>query len=272
KIITPLKDRIGSEIRTHYPATRGDGLAITAQEAWLARDGGLELRLPQYVREVVEEIAFQARADKKIDRRSGVSQRLPITSLENVVSNAERRALLAGERLAVPRVTDVYAALPAMTGKFELEYEGEMKGAETVARDLVRAAVANVFAGFVDGVEGFDTRAVVEWFDSGGSLQAGDLTPSSELIRQARRVKGLIDLATRVAGDQGREKDAADPLTASAVDFVLEGLYATKRISRSEERGYHGSQPAVPRRPARGPAEPMFDESLPAQGKKKYYN
>ena len=268
KIITPLKDRIGSEIRTHYPATRADGVAITAQEAWLERDGGLEVRVPAYVREVVEEVAFQARADKKVDRRSGVSQRLPITSLENVVSNAERRALGAGERLAVPRVTDVYAALPAMTGKFELEYEGEMKGAETVARELVRAAVANVFAGFS---EGLDTRLVVEWFDGGGTLQLGDATPGAEVLRQARKVKGLLELASRISGEP--ERDAPAPLTASAVDFVLEGLYATKRIARSEERGYHATE-TVSRRPAR-PAENVFDEGFPAPaqgGKKKYYN
>jgi magnesium chelatase subunit I len=268
KIITPLKDRIGSEIRTHYPETRADGVAITAQEAWLARGGGLEALVPQYVREVVEEVAFQARGDKKIDRRSGVSQRLPITTLENVLSNAERRALSANEPLVVPRITDVYTALPAMTGKFELEYEGEMKGAEAVARELVRSAVANVFAACSDG---FDTRTVVDWFDGGGALQLGDQTPGTEVLRQAKKVKGLVELAACVAGESGREMPG--PVAASAVDFVLEGLYALKRIARSEERGYHATE-TTPRRPAR-PAENAFDERFPAPaqgGKKKYYN
>src|SRR3990167_5333767 len=123
KIITPLKDRIGSEIRTHYPVTRHDAMAITRQEAWTERLGTRAVDIPDYVREVVEEVAFQARADRKIDKRSGVSQRLPITTLELVVSNAERRALANGETLVVPRVTDIYAALPSITGKFELEYE-----------------------------------------------------------------------------------------------------------------------------------------------------
>ncbi len=120
KIITPLKDRIGSEIRTHYPATRHEAMAITAQEAWVARTGthAVAIEVPDFVREIVEEVAFQARLDSKVDKRSGVSQRLPISLLENVVSNAERRALLANEPVAVPRVTDVYAALPAITGKF----------------------------------------------------------------------------------------------------------------------------------------------------------
>src|SRR5881409_2524309 len=179
KIITPLKDRIGSEIRTHYPATRAHAMAITRQEAWTERAGGLTVSVPDYVREVVEELAFQARADRKIDKRSGVSQRLPITTLELVVSNAERRALQNGENLVVPRVTDVYAALPSITGKFELEYEGELRGAEQVARDLIRSAVASVFTGLFEGV---DTRTVIEWFDLGGSLALEDGTSAENVI------------------------------------------------------------------------------------------
>ena len=132
KIITPLKDRIGSEIRTHYPATVEEGIAITAQEAWTQRNGH-KLHLPKYVQEVIERIAFAAREDKKIDKRSGVSQRLPISCMENVISNAERRAIHQEEKLVVPRIGDIYAAMPAITGKLELEYEGEMKGADHVA-------------------------------------------------------------------------------------------------------------------------------------------
>src|SRR5580698_3743852 len=144
KIITPLKDRIGSEIRTHYPETLEEGIAITTQEAWAAR-GATAAEIPQYVREVVEQIAFSAREDKKVDKRSGVSQRLPISTMELVVSNAERRALVNDESLVTPRVSDIYAAMPGMTGKLELEYEGEMKGADTVVRDLIRKAVGKVF-------------------------------------------------------------------------------------------------------------------------------
>src|SRR5580693_4267613 len=113
KIITPLKDRIGSEIRTHYPATVAEGMSITAQEAWVGRDSGISVEVPDYLREVVEEIAFQAREDKRVDRRSGVSQRLPITTLESVVSNAEQRAVRTGDKCGVARVADIYAALPA---------------------------------------------------------------------------------------------------------------------------------------------------------------
>src|SRR5437660_10712228 len=144
KIITPLKDRIGSEIRTHYPATVEEGLAITAQEAWTKRDR-YKLNVPKYVREVIERIAFAAREDKKIDKRSGVSQRLPISCMENVISNAERRAIRSNEKVVVPRIGDVYAAMPAITGKLELEYEGEMKGADHVGRELIRTAIAKTY-------------------------------------------------------------------------------------------------------------------------------
>src|SRR5476651_2003644 len=194
KIITPLKDRIGSEIRTHYPATRGNAMAITKQEAWTDRAGALKTDIPAYVREVVEEIAFQARGDRKIDKRSGVSQRLPISTLELVVSNAERRALANGETLVVPRITDVYAALPSITGKFELEYEGELRGAEQIARDLIRSAVANVFTGMVDG-SGVDTRTIIEWFDLGGTLPLADNTSAEALVEATRGVQGLREIA-----------------------------------------------------------------------------
>jgi magnesium chelatase subunit I len=266
KIITPLKDRIGSEIRTHYPATRQHAMQITAQEAWLNRGkDGNRIDVPVYVREIVEEIAFQARADRKIDRRSGVSQRLAITCLENVLSNAERRALANGEHPAVSRVADVYSALPSITGKFEMEYEGELKGADNVARELIRSSVAAVFAERFDQV---DLRRVIEWFDLGGSLQSSDTASASELLSQAKGVQGLIELAEHL---ELGAKPAA-PVLASAVDFVLEGLYAQKKISRSEERGYHAAEQAQ-RRPTSRPAERDLDEGLPLPGgKKKYYN
>jgi magnesium chelatase subunit I len=263
KIITPLKDRIGSEIRTHYPVTRDNAMAITKQEAWTDR-AALPVQIPNYVREVVEEVAFQARADRKIDKRSGVSQRLPITTLELVVSNAERRALANRETLVVPRVTDIYAALPSITGKFELEYEGELRGAEQVARDLIRSAVGNVFTTSFDGI---DTRTVVEWFDLGGSLPLSDCTSAEDVIAQTRGVQGIVELAEK-AGLRG---GAPAPVVASAIDFVLEGLYAQKKISRSEERGYAAAESA-PRRSARR-EEPSVDEEIRIpSSKKKYYN
>jgi magnesium chelatase subunit I len=265
KIITPLKDRIGSEIRTHYPATRENAIAITAQEAWTERLGGPRVEIPSYVREVVEEVAFQARADRKIDKRSGVSQRLPITTLELVVSNAERRALANGETVVVPRVTDLYAALPSITGKFELEYEGELRGAEQVARDLIRSAVGNIFTG---RFEGMDTRPVIEWFDLGGSLPLSDVTSADEVVAQTRGVQGLFELAERT----GLARGASAPSQASAIDFVLEGLYAQKKISRSDERGYAAGGEQPPRRATRREEQSIDENARIPSGKKKYYN
>jgi magnesium chelatase subunit I len=265
KIITPLKDRIGSEIRTHYPVGRSEGMTITAQEAWVRRQGSAPAtEMPTFVAEVVEEIAFQARQDRRIDKRSGVSQRLPISVTENVVSNAERRALVTGEPVVVPRVTDIYAALPSITGKFELEYEGELKGAEAIARELIRAAVASVADGYIAHVE---TRQVIEWFDLGGSLQMADSMSAEQLVSAARDVQGLVELAQAA----GIPATASVPLLASGVDFVLEGLYALKKIGRSDERGYHATETPV-RRPTR--EAPMREETpMPAgSGKKKYYN
>jgi len=265
KIITPLKDRIGSEIRTHYPASRQQAMQITRQEAWTDRDGAqLQLQVPDYVREVVEEVAFLARQDQKVDKRSGVSQRLPISLLENVISNAERRALATGEQVAVPRITDIYAAIPAITGKFELEYEGELKGADNVARELIRGAVATVYDGWHPDA---DMRQVTDWFDMGGSLQVDDTLSAAELLARTGQVQGLHDVARAGAG-----RKAAEPLLASAVDFVLEGLYAHRKISRSNEGQFQAAEQQARQRPAR-PIDSLGERDLPLTGnKKKYYN
>ena len=231
KIITPLKDRIGSEIRTHYPATVDEGMEITAQEAWIERKSAKEVRIPKYIREVIEQIAFLAREDKKVDKRSGVSQRLPISVLENVTSNAERRALRARDDMAVPRVLDLYAALPSMTGKIELEYEGELKGGEAVARELVRAAVGKVFTQYFDGV---NMHQVVQWFDLGGSLRMDESVRASDMVRQLGAIQGLMEKT----GALGLSANEPDAIRASAAEFILEGLYAHRRISRDEERGF----------------------------------
>ena len=271
KIITPLKDRIGSEIRTHYPKTRHDALTITTQEAWTDRQGthGVPVDVPRFLREVVEEIAFQARADQKVDRRSGVSQRLPIATLEHVVSNAERRAFENGEPVAVPRVSDLYVALPAVTGKIELEYEGELKGAEEVARELVRAAIANVFDGYATQA---DTRPIVTWFERGGSLELSDTVPAARFLASVDAVDGL----ERVAAIAGVPPHASEPARAAAADFVLEGLCALKKISRTDD-GRLQAPPGAARTRTREEArslEDLMDESdAPVKGgKKKYFN
>src|SRR5919108_3873434 len=188
KIITPLKDRIGSEIRTHYPATVEEGISITAQEAWTQRNG-YRLHLPKYVQEVIERIAFVAREDKKIDKRSGVSQRLPISAMENVISNAERRAIRNQEKLVVPRISDVYAALPAITGKLELEYEGEMKGADNVSKELIRTAIAKTYDEYFAGV---NMQQVVQWFDLGGEIGLSDSAAAQGVLRGLKGIQGFL--------------------------------------------------------------------------------
>jgi magnesium chelatase subunit I len=229
KIITPLKDRIGSEIRTHYPAELEQGIAITQQEAWTKRASPVALEIPAYIREVVEQIAFLARDDKKVDKRSGVSQRLPISVLENVASNAERRALAAGESEAVPRMVDVYAALPSITGKIELEYEGEIKGGDHVARELVRTAIGRVHSKYFEGV---NFSNVIQWFDLGGSVQLDESVDSASMVRQLGQIQGLLEKT----GALGTGKNASDAMRASAGEAILEGLHAHRRISRSEQR------------------------------------
>jgi magnesium chelatase subunit I len=235
KIITPLKDRLGSEIATHYPVTVELGAAITRQEAWLERNGR-PLHLPDFIVELIERVAFEAREDKRVDRRSGVSQRLPISLLENTISNAERRALATKERAAVPRVSDIYSALPAITGKLELEYEGELQGPETIAKELIRRAAGKTFEARVGGANVDD---IVHWFDEGGALKISVEERSEACLKGFSAVPGLLDLVVQV-GLAGKK----DPATiVSACELVLEGLVAEKRISRSEELGYVRARP-----------------------------
>ena len=234
KIVTPLKDRIGSEIRTHYPATVEEGIAITSQEAWVQRDG-YELRVPTFVQEVVERVAFVAREDKRVDKRSGVSQRLPISVMENVISNAERRAIHNNEELVVPRIGDIYAAIPAVTGKLELEYEGEVKGADNVVREIIRSAIASTFDTTYQGV---NLQQIVQWFDLGGNIQLQDSAAAAELIPTLEGIQGLMD---RIGALNVTAEDPVE-LQVSAAEFILEGLYAHKRIGRSEERVFSAGE------------------------------
>jgi magnesium chelatase subunit I len=257
KIITPLKDRIGSEIRTHYPATLEEGVAITAQEAWTKRDGH-KLHLPKYVREVIERIAFTAREDKKIDKRSGVSQRLPISCMENVISNAERRAIRNDEKLVVPRIGDIYAALPAITGKLELEYEGEMKGADHVGRELIRSAIAKTYDSYFKGTE---TQQIVQWFDLGGEIQLADTASAEDCLQALRGIQGLMEKLVKVGVGP---KDTPET-QVSAAEFVLEGLYAHKRIGRNEERVFSAGE-----KPAKRPENAFEREEQPYRPRRPF--
>ncbi|MDP9266982.1 MAG: magnesium chelatase [Acidobacteriota bacterium] len=264
KIITPLKDRIGSEVRTHYPATVEEGIAITTQEAWVTRDGarsGLQMRVPPFVREVIERIAFSAREDKKIDKRSGVSQRLPISVLENVISNAERRAIRNGEDHVVPRISDIYAAMPAITGKLELEYEGELRGADNVARELIRTAVAKTFDRYFKDA---NLQQVVQWFDLGGEIKVADTAPAKEVLAGLKNIQGLLD---KLGAVDVSSKDRPE-VQVSAAEFVLEGLHAHKRIGRSEERVFSAGEKQP--QPKRHEAAAGREDFPPARNRRPY--
>jgi magnesium chelatase subunit I len=232
KIITPLKDRIGSEILTHYPKELPQAMEITRQEAWTDRfESGDRVLIPEFIREVVEQIAFEARDDNHVDKHSGVSQRMPITVMETVISNAERRAIVTGEDSIVPRISDVYSAIPSMTGKMELEYEGEQLGADRIARDLIKRAAGEIFEGYFVGI---DFSKTVQWFDEGNKLLLADTASAEECLNLIEAVPELLETAL-IPFDFHRSDTAR---LVSACELVLEGLYAENKISRNEEGGY----------------------------------
>jgi magnesium chelatase subunit I len=234
KIVTPLKDRIGSEIRTHYPENVEEGITITAQEAWSKRPSS-KIEIPHYIRQIVEQIAFAAREDKKVDKRSGVSQRLPISTMELVISNAERRALMHDETLVVPRVGDIYTALPGISGKIELEYEGEMRGADTVIREIIRTSVQSVFDQYFTGT---NTQQIEQWFNLGGTVQLNDTQPASGSLEELQQIQGLFEKLSPLEIDAKSKPEIA----VSAAEFLLEGMYAHKRLSRTEERSFSAAE------------------------------
>ena len=233
KIITPLKDRIGAEIQTHYPKELQLGVSITKQEAWTKREGfeDYDLEVPEFISEIIEQIAFEARDDQRVDKRSGVSQRFPISVLEAIVSNAERRALMTEEKKLVPRISDVYAALPAMTGKMELEYEGEQIGAEKLAKELIKRAAGVIFEGFFLGI---DFEPTIAWFEQGNKVLLSETASAEECALLLESVPELIESTiTPLALDKDDKANIV-----SACEFVLEGLYAENKISRSEDGGF----------------------------------
>ena len=249
KIVTPLKDRIGSEIKTHYPHRLDEGIRITSQESWIDRGLNKELVIPDFIQEIVEGVAFYGRRDSRIDKRSGISQRVPISCLENSVSNAERRAVLAREKKVVLRVADVYASIPAITGKLELEYEGQLRGEENIARELIETSVLNAFVRrFPNG--NFDR--IVQWFDLGGEIKVTDQTPAREYLKKVKPIQGLEENVRRLGVTIKGNLEWA----VSVIELILEGLYAQKKLSRSEERGYHKAAEKVAERYFEDFAEP----------------
>jgi magnesium chelatase subunit I len=242
-LITPLKDRIDAQILTHYPQTLDDGIRITEQEAWVRREGP-EVHIPRLFREIVEQIAFEARASEYVDQKSGVSARLTIASMENLVSNAERRALVLGEPYSVPRIVDLHHALPGMTGKMELVFEGEQEGSVKVSRALIGKAVRTIFLRtFPDPLQKQPRERaerpervardpvyapIVGWFEKGHTVEISDETTNAEYLKELRRVDGLEAVTKRFL------KDLPDVELASAMEFVLDALHQCSKIAKEE--------------------------------------
>ena len=240
-IITPLKDRIESQIHTHYPTTRDHALAITAQEAWIERETGVAVHVPKFLIDAVEEVGFEARRSEFLDQSSGVSARLAISLLENVVSNAERRGLLTGEDRVCARPIDFQPAISAITGKVELVYQGEEEGAINVARHLVGRGIKKVFDEFMpdtgDSGGGENDvfgpyKPMLDYFSRGGRVQLGDEIGASETRKALADVPELQKLAR-----------ACVPMTderteiVAAMEFILEGLHHSKMLGKDAVDG-----------------------------------
>ncbi len=234
-IITPLKDRISSQILTHYPPDIHVAADITRQEAWIERDVP-NVVIPDDVRLLVEEIGFAARESDLVDQSSGVSARVAISAIELLASNLERRALATRDNPVYPRLCDLHMLLPAITGKVEMVYEGEQQGAEVVARRLVGQAVKKVFdsrfpeIGKEAGSGGEDDRGpyarMIRWFADGNAVTISDEQPFADYEAEIFRVPGLQELAAR----NGKTREER----ALAAEMVLEGLHQHLKLARQD--------------------------------------
>lgn len=230
-IITPLKDRIDSQITTHYPQTLEDGLAITAQEAWTER--GIKICMPDFMKEIIEEIAFAARKSEYVDQTSGVSARLPISAIENLVSNVEKRALLTKDKNLYPRICDLIAVVPSVTGKVELVYEGEQEGAGIVAFNLIGKAVKEVFGRYFPEVPKSGAPSgsnhyseILRYFSSGHTVELSDEAPFEQYYAALNKIPGLRKVVEEHLPPSTKEE------MAPQMELVLEGLHQHNLIGK----------------------------------------
>ena len=231
-IITPLKDRIDSQIITHYPKTIDIGIEITQQEAWQNRkDSSVKVDIPHYFREIIEQIAFEARESEYVDQKSGVSVRMTRAALEDLISAAEQRALINGESSTTLRVSDLLFVEPAITGKVELVYEGEQEGAQNVARLLIGRATKAMFSHYfpdpADKKEGRSPyQTIISWFSQGNQVHLKHSMSQKEYETTLNKVKGLKDLVTKYS-----KPDSPGHL-ASMMEFILEALHQHSLIGK----------------------------------------
>lgn len=227
RIITPLKDRLGSEIRTHYPLTTEGEITIMEAEARPFEAEGIETVYPQYMKEVVAEVTHLARRSSDISQKSGVSVRVSITNYENVLSNAVRRAIRLKERQAVPRVSDLGAVIASTSGKIELDTVGDVKE-EKVVEKLIRQAIMTVFRQYFEPSE---FEQLVAGFERGLAVEVGDMQPSMEYVTQLAKVGGLKPAVAKLGGH------GSPASVASAIEFILEGLHLNKRLNKDQLKG-----------------------------------
>ncbi len=223
RIITPLKDRFGAELRTHYPHEVSEEVALVAQEAVLVAD------VPEHLLEVVARLTRGLRRSPAVDHRSGVSARFSIAAAEGVAASALRRGARVGEGMAVARVCDVPTVVPTLLGKVEFEMGEEGREAEVV-QHLLRVAVAETFR---DRLGGLDLSGFTELFAEGAVVETGELVPATDLLDQVGTVPGLSKVLDRL----GHGDDAAPGEVAAAIEFVLEGLHLTRRIDKDTVGG-----------------------------------
>ncbi len=233
-IITPLKDRIDSQILTHYPKELETGMKITQQEAWISRDGAVDVTIPMVIKKLLEQIAFEARESEYIDQKSGVSTRMTITAMEQLISAAERRALVNDESETVARITDVFHIVPALTGKLELVYEGEQEGALNVAKHLIGQGIKKTFARyFPDPAEQKKSdeniyQPVLDWFADGNTLDISDNMSRKEYEELLDRVDGLSSLVEK---NSLIDKDNNQYVL---MDFVIEALHQHSMVGKED--------------------------------------
>jgi magnesium chelatase subunit I len=236
RIVTPLKDRIGSVIRTHYPLTREQGIRITDDNAWSERDTAAVV-VPHFMKEILEEMARLARTSPAVNQQSGVSVRMSIANYENMLSNAERRAILLGETPVVPRISDLAYLAASTRGKIELTMSEDEGQEDRVIDKLLGEAVKNVFEAHFDAKH---FKPLVDWFESGRSFVAGDRLPSSEYVRRVNEIgvlkKEVAQFLKKINGE-GLPDKAQDALTASVAEFILDGLHVENRLNRNVKNG-----------------------------------
>ncbi len=227
RIITPLKDRYGSQIRTHYPRTIEQEIDIVEQESASFDSNGYNVAVPRFMKEIVAEITHLARKSSDVSQRSGVSVRMSIANYENLVASALKRAIRLNEREAAPRISDLPALVASTMGKIELESVGDSNEGKVVDK-LIQHAVANVFGRYFS-VNEFDET--VRAFDTGRKMESSPLQPSMDYVKQAMQSKELKAALEKI-GAQGNPA-----VVASGVEFVLEGLHLNRKLNKDRSAG-----------------------------------